>query len=243
MTVSDLPWIDGTHHVRLNRFVDMDPGALLMAVPPVRDEIVPAIEELPGCRTVMVGVDLRRGTGTVITFWESDAAMRASATLEAGAREHAMELAGAVMDNGLVDTYDIVLERRVDVPGKGVSARLARWEGVRPHPIRDAVSQFEEHDLPILERMPGFRGLFVATNRLLGNTLSVSLWASPETLSQSLGWEREARTRVEATVGLVPRTVIVDTYQVALEPALRRYSATWYSDAALGYSRSARAAG
>jgi heme-degrading monooxygenase HmoA len=210
--------------VRLNRFVHMDPAKLARAVGPVRDELAPGLARLPGCRTVLVGVDLDAGTGTVATLWESAADMRAGSRGETVAREQAVSLAGASMGAGLVDSYGV----EVEVSDAGAEApqwaRLSRWEGIRSLQMRLALEEFAAERLDPLTAMPGFGGILVATNALLGNALTISLWSSREALEASLGWERESRARVESD-GFVPRKVIADTYRLAVAPALRDYRA------------------
>jgi hypothetical protein len=201
----------------------MDPVVLEAAIAPVRDELVPVIAAADGCRSILIGVDLAAGTGNVMTLWTSETAMRASDRLEAQVREQAVATAGGSMGKGLVDTYRIVLEDHVDGPQPPAFARFARWEGVRPSGIWDGLLTFQEHDLPDLARLPGYRGVLVATNELLGNTLSVSLWDTWEELQGTVAWERRSGVRMQTQVGLTPRAVIADYYQLALAPALRRY--------------------
>jgi hypothetical protein len=216
------------HFVRLNRYVGMDPKSLEAAIPPVRDELAPMLAAQPGCRTVFVGVDLEKGKGTVITFWTSEGDLRASDRVESRARERAVALADATMAQGLVDTYRIVLEEDVDTGADDVTyARLSRGEGVRPGHIIDAVTQFEEVDLPVLRAFPGFRGVFISANPLLGNWLGVSLWRSKEELDATVAWEGEARGRIEATSQTVPRGVIIDRYRAVLVPTLRKFHTDW----------------
>jgi hypothetical protein len=218
----------GHHYVRLNRYVGMDPKSLEAAIPPVRDELAPMLAAQSGCRTIFIGVDLEKGTGTVITFWTSEPDLRASDAAETAAREQAVALAGATMGQGLVDTYRIVLEQDVGGPAADVShARLSRWEGVSPARIIDAVVQFEEIDLPVLKGFPGFRGVFISANPLLGNWLGMSLWRSREELEATIEWEREARGRIEAKAGTAPRRVMTDRYQVVLLPVLRHFRTDW----------------
>jgi hypothetical protein len=212
-------------HARLNRFVDMRPELLQASLSAFKQDQLPRLAQVPGFRTIFFGVDLDLGKAAAITFWELEADLRASERAEAAQRAVAVERAGAEPAKGLVDSYKIIFER----PGEGDAvptwARLARWEGVRPDRIRDALARFQEHDLPQLEESPGFCGLIVGVNRLLGNTLSVSLWASEAELHTSLGWEREARRRVETASAMVPRSVIAESYEVALVPALERLQA------------------
>jgi hypothetical protein len=219
----------GRHnYVRLNRFVGMDPGRLEAAIPPVRDELAPVLASQPGCRGVFVGVNLEKGTGTVITLWESEGDLEASDPAEARARDQAVALAGASMGRGIVDTYRIVLEDETERSVGDVGcARLSRWEGISFARIIDAVIQFEEVDLPALREFPGFRGVFIAANPLLGNWLGLSLWRSREELEATTDWEWQVRGRIETKSGNVSRHVITDRYQVALAPLLRRFRTDW----------------
>jgi heme-degrading monooxygenase HmoA len=212
---------DTLRQVRLNRFVDMEPQLLRESLQQFKAEQLPALERVPGFRTIFFGVDLKKGKAAAITFWESEADLRASERPERAARELALARAGGSLGKGLVDSYGIVLELPAATNQPGYWARLARWDGVRPERMRLALAQFEERNLPWLERAEGFCGLFVGTNRLLGNTLSVSLWATKADLDASLAWERDARSAVESRAGLVPRTVIAESYAVALAPALQ----------------------
>jgi heme-degrading monooxygenase HmoA len=200
----------------------MQPELLADSLGQFKDEQLPWLARVPGFRTIFFGVDLTKGKAAGITFWESEADLRHSERAEEGARTLALERAGGNLGKGLVDNYSILLERQGERRTNGLWARLARWEGVRPERIRGAMAQFEERDLPLLEDASGFCGLLVGVNWLLGNTLSVSLWASKADLDAALDWERQARAGVESRSGLVPRAVIADTYEVALVPQLRQ---------------------
>jgi hypothetical protein len=214
--------IEDPHHLRMNRFVGMDPGLLRASLERFTEEQLPQLSRLGGFRTLFFGVnyDLGRAVGT--TFWESAGDLRASEPAEAAARTLALARAGGSLSRGLVDHYEIIFEQHAISAEPAAAARLARWEGVAPSRISDAIARFEDEQLPVLQRSHGYCGMFVAVNALLGNTLSVSLWSSRDALQSSLEWEREARSAMESEAGLVPRSVLADTYDVALAPDLRQ---------------------
>jgi len=220
-------------HARLNRFVDMDGELLARSLEAFTERQLPQLEQVAGYRTIFFGVDLKRGKATGITLWHTEAALRASEPAEEAARALALARAGGERGKGLVDRYALIMERRAETGVEDATyARLSRWEGLRPSLIGEALGQFEQLHLPELEDLPGFRGFMVGANWLLGNTLSVSLWDSKDALNGSLEWERGARTTSESLGGLQPRTVIADSYSVALAPELRNFRsrAGWGAD-------------
>lgn len=210
------------HYLRLNRFVGLDPEGLAGSLERFGADQLPTLEATPGFRTLFFGVDYERGRAAAATFWRSDSHLRLSERTEGPMRELALRRAGGDLGRGLVDSYQIIFEERPEdlAPRAPTAARLSRWEGIRPSDISDAAARWERDRLPELRAMPGYRGVFVGANMLLGNTLSVSLWDSAEALQGSLAWERASRTGLER-MGMVPRSVLADSYTVALAPELR----------------------
>jgi heme-degrading monooxygenase HmoA len=213
---------DGVHQLRLNRFIGLEPDRIESAITWFKHSQLPVLETLPGFRTMFLGRDPQSGTAAGLTFWDSEAALRISEAREASTRARAVERAGGSMAEGMVDRYRIIFEHHCEPCGDPTHARLAHWDGVRPSLISDAMAGFQAEQLPILQRIDGFCGIAVGANFLLGNTVSVSFWSSQAALQTSLEWEREARSSIEAGVGLTPRSVFADTYEVVLAPELRQ---------------------
>lgn len=210
------------HYVRLNRFVGLQPERLAESLQRFGEEQLPTLARTGGFRTLFFGVDYAQGRAAAATFWESEAHLRHSERAEGPMRELALARAGGQLGRGLVDSYQIIFEDQgAEAGSPAAAARLARWEGVTPSRISDAFALWERDRLPQLRDAPGYRGIFVAANMLLGNTLSVTLWDSTDALRRTLGWERSARQEVESDSGLVPRAVLADSYVVALAPELR----------------------
>jgi heme-degrading monooxygenase HmoA len=196
----------------------MDSEAIVASLAWLEAEGFSRVVSAPGFVTIFFGVNLEAGKGVGVTFWDSAAAMRESEKIEAPVREESLRLARADRTKGLSDTYRVVF---TDIRPAGSGAtlgRLARWEGISPASMRDAYDYFFEHELPGFQDVPGYRGIFLGSNPLLGNTLSVTLWEDQD-LETVERLERQATAHIEAGIGRV-RPTIIDTYQVAVLPEL-----------------------
>jgi heme-degrading monooxygenase HmoA len=94
-------------------------------------------------------------------------------------------------------------------------ARLSRFAGLDPDRIDETVRQFEEEQLPRLERSPGFRGITVGVNHTAGQAVSIALWETEADMRESERMADEAREQAVATAG-PSREPVVDHYEVVL---------------------------
>ena len=212
----------GTHQLRLNRFIGLEPDKIRSAISWFEHSQLPVLSDIGGYRTMFLGYDLASGTAAGMTFWDSESALGLTESREAGTRDRAVKRAGGSLAEGMVDRYRILFEHSGDPFAAATHARLAHWNGVRPSLISDAMAQFELEQLPILDQADGFCGIVVGANFLLGNTVSVSFWSSAAALQGSLDWELDARSAIESGAGLTPRGVFADSYTVAIAPELRQ---------------------
>jgi len=208
-------------HARLSRFTDMESDALAASFDWFESEGLPRLKRAASFCTIFFGVDLPAGKASAITCWKSAEALRISAGAEGPLREEALRRAGTSESRGLVDTYEVVYtDSRAAQPDEpALQARVVRWEGLQPGPLRDAQDYFIECELPTWTEDPAFRGILMAANVSLGNTLALSLWAT-EDLEAVLEREREATVRITSRRSGPLRPVIFDTYQVAIAPEL-----------------------
>lgn len=208
-------------HARLSRFTDMESEALAASFDWFESEGLPRLKRAASFCTIFFGVDLPAGKASAITCWKSAEALRISAGAEGPLREEALRRAGSSESRGLVDTYEVVFtDSRSGRPDDGtLQARLVRWEGLQPGALRDAQDYFVECELPAWTEDPGYRGILLAANRSLGNTLALSLWAGDD-LGTVLERERETTSRITSRRSGPIRPVMFDTYQVAIAPEL-----------------------
>jgi hypothetical protein len=206
-------------YARLNRFIDMDEEAIVASLSWLEGDGFSRVVGAPGFATMFFGVNLEAGKGAGITFWDSAATMRDSEKIEAPVREEALRLARADRSKGMSATYRVVFTDSRPHGSGAMVGRLARWEGVRPASMSEAYDHFCDCELPSFQELPGYRGIFLASNPLLGNSLSVTLWEDQD-LERVERLEREATDQIEARMHGRMRPSIIDTYQVAVVPTL-----------------------
>jgi len=206
-------------YARLNRFTGMDGDALAASFDWFEHEGLPRLKSAASFSTIFFGVDLEGGKASALTLWETQRALMVSERVESQLRAEALRRAGGALSRGLVDTYEVTLAdtSRVDQDEPGLTARLSRWEGLTPGAINWAQDFFTANELPKWQRHPDYRGQLLGANRLMGNTVGVSLWATPD-LDEIVALEREATKDLVGARSGPFRPVVFDTYRVALAP-------------------------
>lgn len=209
-------------YARLSRFTGMEGEALAGSLQWFRTEGLPRLERIQSFRTIFFGVNLAEGKATGITCWSSADAMRLGEAAENPIRDEAMRRAGTSLSRGLIDTYEVAFTDSRPTLGRSpvLKSRLARWEGLKPGQLREAQDHFIGEHYPTWAEHPSFRGILMCANRMLGNTLSITLWET-DNLDDVKELEREATERLSTRGAHGPvRPLHFDTYDVALVPEL-----------------------
>jgi heme-degrading monooxygenase HmoA len=97
-------------HARLSRFAGLPPERLDQTVDEFRERQLPELERQPGYRGVVVMLNRGTGQAAALSFWETEADLRASDTLADRAREAAVATAQPAREP-VVDRYEVVLRR------------------------------------------------------------------------------------------------------------------------------------
>ena len=97
-------------NARLSRWAGLPPETLDRTVQQFEEEHLPGIEQQPGYQGALVMLDRTAGRAAAVTFWETDADMRASDELAQAARAAAEATAGPVREP-IVDHYEVVLRK------------------------------------------------------------------------------------------------------------------------------------
>jgi heme-degrading monooxygenase HmoA len=97
-------------HARLSRFAGLPPERLDQTVDEFRERQLPELERQPGYRGVVVMLNRSTGQAAALSFWESEADLRASDSLADRAREAAIATAQPEREP-VVDRYEVVLRR------------------------------------------------------------------------------------------------------------------------------------
>ena len=167
-------------HARSTTFRDR-PESLDAGIALVRDEVMPAIVELPGCVGLSMLVDRSSGACIVTSAWEDEQAMRASADPVAPLRRRAQQHFGAP---AAVHTWEIGMLHRAHATGEGARARVT-WLRL-PRRLVDAhLDTFRTVLLPRAELLPGFCSASLLVDRLTGRSALAVVYDTPETLAAS----------------------------------------------------------
>ena len=184
------------------------PSRLEEAVRFLRDEAMPAMRSQPGQEGIWLLADRPGGRLVAIGVWQDLAELEATNFLYQELRDKVGSLyGGPPIEESYVarppetGVYAVrATPRRRD---SGTAARMARLTTVRGDPgrIEDLVRQFEAQSAPVLERLPGYLGLYLLVDAETGAARSVAFWQSPEALSASDAAVAPLRARASETMG------------------------------------------
>jgi heme-degrading monooxygenase HmoA len=97
-------------YARLSRFAGLPPERIDQTVDEFRQQQLPELERQAGYKGVVVMLNRTTGQSAALSFWESEAEMRASEQLAQRAREAAIATAQPEREP-VVDRYEVVLQR------------------------------------------------------------------------------------------------------------------------------------
>jgi heme-degrading monooxygenase HmoA len=173
-------------------------------------DVVPAVRKLTGNRGAVMLVDRKNGVGLGLTYWENEAALKASEEPANGLRSQAVQSAGGKVEN--VDRFEQVIMERKAEPKGGVFARVNDLPA-DPAKVGNAIALLGDKALPILQQQKGFRAYIVGVNRSSGRAIITSVWDTLEDLEASGPSVKDLRDEVTRASGA--SSVKVETFEAA----------------------------
>jgi heme-degrading monooxygenase HmoA len=161
-------------------------------------EAVPVMREQPGFAGVAAVGDPRTGAGAVLSYWESEAAMNASAEALAALRERMTR--GQGLEVLSVEQYEIILLERRQPPVAGNAVRASRARG-NLDAATQAFAQLRDEGLVLASSLKGFRALVAGVDRSSGRFLVLSGWDTAADREAAEVATAEQRARLAATAG------------------------------------------
>ena len=148
-----------------------DPRRVDEGIAPVRDEIMPAVQEMDGCIGLSLLLDRDAGTSILTSAWDSQDAMRASAQAVAALRRRGAELLSATPE---VREWEIAVLHREQSAPEGARASVT-WTRGDPANVDRNLQAFREQVMPRIQELDGFCSvsLFVDRQEGLGVTATV----------------------------------------------------------------------
>jgi quinol monooxygenase YgiN len=158
----------------------------------VRDEIMPAVQGMPGCIGLSMLVDRQSGRCIVTTSWDSAESMAATAERVKDMRQRAMDSMGG--RDMSVDEWEVALMHRRATPGDDACARVTWTRGDAAN-VERMLDTFRMSMVPEIEDVPGFCSLSLMVDRTMGRGSLTVVWKDRRAMEASSAGVRERRER------------------------------------------------
>lgn len=133
----------------------------------VRDEVLPALQEMEGFVGLSMMVDRQSGRCIATSAWRSQDAMRASDEQLRPIRDRAAEILGG---SPTVEEWEIAVLHRDHRSGDGAAVRCT-WTEAEPTMADRNIDLFKQTSLPTIEDLDGFCGASLLVNRGTGRAV------------------------------------------------------------------------
>ena len=157
----------------------------------IKDEAVPMLDNIEGCRGLSLLVDRTTGQCIATSSWVSEVAMRASDEQLRALRDRGRDILGGSMQ---VDEWEIAVMHRTH---HGECCRVSWLQG-----DLDAMTEtFRVGVLPRLEQTPGFCSASLLVNRSTGLGCATTAWETRAAMEASRSAADDMRSRAASDAG------------------------------------------
>jgi quinol monooxygenase YgiN len=180
-----------------------NPASVAATTAYVRDEVMPAAQDMDGCLGLSMLADRDTGRCIVTTSWRDEAALHSSADDVRPFAERTAELLGGAAE---VQEWGIAAMHRVQEASQGARSRVT-WLRTGPDAVNRAVDAVRLSLMPKLDDLPGFCSVSIMVRRDDGLTVAAISYDSGAHLEQAAEGAREFREEFAPALGIE----IVDT--------------------------------
>lgn len=157
------------------------PSSIDAGIAHVRDEVMPALQDMAGCFGVSLGVDRQSGRCIATSAWETEEATRASADQVTPIRDRAAEMFGGTAD---IDQWEIAALHRDHRSADGAGV-LVTWVKVPPDRVDQGIEYYKSSVLPQLEDLDGFCSASLLVDRASGRAVSATTFDSRDAMERN----------------------------------------------------------
>src|SRR3712207_3888824 len=163
--------------------VQADPQRIDGGIAYIRDEVMPAVQSMPGCMGLSMLCDRDSGRCIVTTSWDSEESMSASRDAVMPMRERARDVMGGDFE---VQEWEIALLHRAHQAPEGACCRVTwtRGDGAR---MDEMTETFRTGIVPRLDDIPGFCSVSVMIDRQSGMSSLTATYDDRRSLQDSSG--------------------------------------------------------
>ncbi|SNS89729.1 Antibiotic biosynthesis monooxygenase [Geodermatophilus pulveris] len=175
-----------------------DPQALDRGIAYVRDEVMPAVQDMAGCLGLSMLADRGSGRCIVTTSWRDREAMQASAEGVRSMRDRAAE----VFEGGFeVREWEIAAMHRRHEAHHGACTRVT-WLRGEPDGMERSIEGFRTTLAPRLDDLPGFCSVSLMTHTAEGMAVAAVTYDSREDMVETRGQAQALRDELAPALGL-----------------------------------------
>jgi quinol monooxygenase YgiN len=167
-----------------------DPQRMDDGIAMVRDEIMPAIQGMPGCIGLSMLVDRQTGRCIATTSWDSADAMSATADRVGDMRRRVQDTMGG--RDMSVDEWEIAAMHRLHTPGDEACARVT-WSRVDPATMETMTDSLGMRLIPQMDDVPGFCSLSLMVDRNTGRGTMTTVYRDRRSMEDSRDMIRDMR--------------------------------------------------
>ncbi|MEV5647892.1 antibiotic biosynthesis monooxygenase [Nocardia sp. NPDC052254] len=188
------------------------PSAMDAGIAHMRDEVMAALTDMPGCVGMSLLVDRHSGRCIATTSWESEETMRESADRVRSFRDHATRLFGA--DTTRVEQWEVgVMHRDHHLP-EGACAQLTWAQAQDPSRFDSAVETYKSMVAAQLEPLSGFCSASLLVDRAGGRGVACETFDSRDAMERNR--DQLAAMRREGTRRAGVDVLDVGEFEIAL---------------------------
>ena len=144
--------------------VHADPHRIDEGITYLRDEVMPAVQSMPGCMGLSMLCDRESGRCIVTTSWDSEESMSASREAVRAMRDQSSDVMGSQFQ---VQEWEIAVLHRAHQAPEGACCRVT-WNRGDPARMDEMTELFRTGILPRLDDLPGFCSVSVMGDRQTG---------------------------------------------------------------------------
>ncbi|SOE03505.1 hypothetical protein [Blastococcus haudaquaticus] len=178
--------------------VHADPQRIDDGIAFARDEVMPAVQSMPGCMGLSMLCDRQSGRCIVTTSWDSEESMSASREAVRAMRARAVEVMGAEFE---VQEWEITVLHRAHQAPEGACCRVT-WTRGDPARMDEMVETFRTSLIPRLDDIPGFCSVSEMGDRQTGMSVLTATYDDRASLERSAEAVRGMREQFTGQMGL-----------------------------------------
>jgi heme-degrading monooxygenase HmoA len=175
-----------------------NPQSLDQAIDYIRDEVMPAVQQMAGC--IGMSVMCERDTGRCIatTAWQTEEAMHDS---ESGVHDLRMRMADMMGGSAEVQEWEIAMLHRMREAPEGACCRVV-WIHGDPAKADDAMTTLRTAMLPRLEELPGFCSVSAFVDRDTGRGVTATVYESRDAMNRAAEQGKSLRESFTREMGM-----------------------------------------